>query len=46
MNIFAEFANRIRKVIEALDLKGKDGEALDLSRIAVEAPRDASHGDS
>ena len=45
MNIFADFNGRIIKTVEALDLKGSDGVALDLSRIAVEPPRDASHGD-
>ncbi|RWA84556.1 arginine--tRNA ligase [Mesorhizobium sp.] len=45
MNIFADFNTRIVKAVEALDLKDKDGGALDLSRIAVEPPRDASHGD-
>ncbi|MDX8513489.1 arginine--tRNA ligase [Mesorhizobium captivum] len=45
MNIFADFNARIVKAVEALDLKDKDGGALDLSRIAVEPPRDASHGD-
>ncbi|AZO62540.1 MAG: arginine--tRNA ligase [Mesorhizobium sp.] len=45
MNIFADFNARIVRAVEALDLKDKDGGALDLSRIAVEPPRDASHGD-
>ncbi|MET3579697.1 arginyl-tRNA synthetase [Mesorhizobium robiniae] len=45
MNIFADFNARIIKAVEALDLKDKDGSTLDLSRIAVEPPRDASHGD-
>jgi arginyl-tRNA synthetase len=45
MNIFAEFTARIIKAVEALDLKDKDGASPDLSRIAVEPPRDASHGD-
>ncbi|MDX8521254.1 arginine--tRNA ligase [Mesorhizobium dulcispinae] len=45
MNIFADFNARIVKAVEALDLKDKDGASLDLSRIAVEPPRDASHGD-
>ena len=45
MNIFADFNARIVKAVEALDLKDKEGAALDLSRIAVEPPRDASHGD-
>lgn len=45
MNIFAEFNERIKKVIQTLDLKDKDGSALDLGRITVEPPRDPSHGD-
>ncbi|UCI23446.1 arginine--tRNA ligase [Mesorhizobium sp. B2-8-5] len=45
MNIFADFNARIVKAVEALDLKDKEGAALDLSRVAVEPPRDASHGD-
>ncbi|MER8972093.1 arginine--tRNA ligase [Mesorhizobium sp. M0800] len=45
MNIFADFNARIIKAVEALDLKDKDGVSPDLSRIAVEPPRDASHGD-
>ncbi|AZO00099.1 arginine--tRNA ligase [Mesorhizobium sp. M9A.F.Ca.ET.002.03.1.2] len=45
MNIFADFTARIIRAVEALDLKDKDGGSLDLSRIAVEPPRDASHGD-
>ncbi len=45
MNIFADFTARIVKTVEALDLKDKDGFAPDLSRIAVEPPRDATHGD-
>jgi arginyl-tRNA synthetase len=45
MNIFADFSGRIKKTVEALDLKDLNGVAPDLSRIAVEPPRDASHGD-
>jgi arginyl-tRNA synthetase len=45
MNIFADFNERIKKIVETLDLKRKDSGTLDLSRIAVEPPRDASHGD-
>ncbi len=45
MNIFADFTARIIKAVEALDLKDKEGASPDLSRIAVEPPRDASHGD-
>jgi arginyl-tRNA synthetase len=45
MNVFADFNERIIKIVETLDLKAKDGGEVDLSRIAVEPPRDASHGD-
>src|SRR5258706_5880581 len=45
MNIFADFTARIIKAVEALDLKDNEGGSPDLSRIAVEPPRDASHGD-
>lgn len=45
MNIFADFTGRIIRIVEALDIKAKDGSLLDLSRIAVEPPRDSSHGD-
>ena len=45
MNIFADFAGRIIKAVEDLDLRTADGAAPDLSRLAVEPPRDASHGD-
>ena len=45
MNVFADFNERIRNAVQRLDLKGKDGGAVDLSRITVEPPRDASHGD-
>ncbi|MCZ8544783.1 arginine--tRNA ligase [Mesorhizobium qingshengii] len=45
MNIFADFTARITKAVEALDLKDNEGVSPDLSRIAVEPPRDASHGD-
>ena len=45
MNIFADFTGRIKKTIEALDLKDMNGVSPDLSRVTVEPPRDASHGD-
>lgn len=45
MNIFADFNERVKRIVEALDLKDKDGGAAELSRIAVEPPRDAAHGD-
>jgi arginyl-tRNA synthetase len=45
MNVFSEFASRIKKALDTLDLKTADGAPLDLSRLGVEPPRDASHGD-
>jgi arginyl-tRNA synthetase len=45
MNIFAEFTQRVKKCLEALELEGPDGNAPDLSRVVVEAPRDPAHGD-
>ncbi|QIA23229.1 arginine--tRNA ligase [Mesorhizobium sp. AA22] len=45
MNIFADFTARVARAVEALDLKDSEGASPDLSRIAVEPPRDASHGD-
>src|SRR5690606_16637919 len=45
MNIFADFIDRVMKAVESLDLRAKDGGALDFSRITVEPPRDSSHGD-
>ncbi|WP_420962344.1 arginine--tRNA ligase [Brucella sp. IR073] len=45
MNIFADFDARIKKALQGLDLQAKDGGAIDFTRVAVEPPRDASHGD-
>jgi arginyl-tRNA synthetase len=45
MNIFADFNERVKRIVEAFDLKDKDGGTADLSRITVEPPRDAAHGD-
>jgi arginyl-tRNA synthetase len=45
MNIFALFSSRIVAAIGTLGLEPKDGGALDFTRITVEPPRDASHGD-
>ncbi|PZO73119.1 MAG: arginine--tRNA ligase, partial [Mesorhizobium amorphae] len=44
-NLFAEFTKRVTSAVQALELAAKDGGALDLSRIAVEPPRDPAHGD-
>lgn len=45
MNIFTEFEKRIKTILQASDIKTPEGEALDLARVSVEAPRDPSHGD-
>ncbi len=45
MNIFQDFSSRIEAILAALDLKTTDGSAPDFKRIAVEPPRDPSHGD-
>ncbi|WP_343314326.1 arginine--tRNA ligase [Brucella sp. BE17] len=45
MNIFADFDARIKKTLQEIDIKQKDGSVLELARVSVEPPRDASHGD-
>lgn len=45
MNIFADFTARIHALVPAAGLTAADGAALDLSRVLVEPPRDAAHGD-
>ncbi|WP_426238309.1 arginine--tRNA ligase [Pararhizobium sp. DWP1-1-3] len=45
MNLFTDFGSRIKNVLEALDIVRENRSALDFSRISVESPRDASHGD-
>lgn len=45
MNIFADFTGRIINIVQGFDLKDNAGAPVDLSRITVEPPRDASHGD-
>lgn len=45
MNLFTDFGSRIKNVLEALDIVRENREGLDFSRISVESPRDASHGD-
>ncbi|EJF87390.1 arginine--tRNA ligase [Bartonella rattimassiliensis] len=44
MNIFKSFEKQIKRSIELSDIKGKNGEDLDLSKITVDPPRDSSHG--
>ena len=45
MNIFSEFQSHVLSAIAALVAEGYLPQALDLSKIAAEPPRDASHGD-
>ena len=45
MNIFNEFEQKIKELLQQSDIKTKDGSPLDLSRMSIEAPRDPSHGD-
>ena len=44
MNIFADFEQRVRASVEAV-LTALEKPVGDLSRVTVEPPRDASHGD-
>ena len=45
MNVFTLFTERVVAAVGKADLAARDGAALDLSRVNVEPPRDASHGD-
>ena len=45
MNVFADFKNVIGAKIEQIAASGELPGGLDTSRITVEPPRDASHGD-
>ncbi len=45
MNIFTEFADKVRAAVTALVSEGVLRDGLDVSRITVEPPRDAEHGD-
>ena len=45
MNIYAQFRKKIEAQINALTAAGTLPEGLDTSRITLEPPRDASHGD-
>ncbi len=45
MNIFSLFAQHIHSCIYALEKEGVLKSSTDVSRITVEPPRDASHGD-
>ncbi len=45
MNLFVDFENRIKGVLEELDVVREKRAEIDFSRVGVEPPRDASHGD-
>jgi len=45
MNIFKTFESDIRKILEELAAAGAIPAGLDTSRLAVEPPREAAHGD-
>ncbi|PXA90588.1 arginine--tRNA ligase [Caulobacter sp. D4A] len=45
MNLFADFETRIKNALETLDIVREKRSDLDFGRIAVEPPRDQSHGD-
>ena len=45
MNVFALFTNHVHAAVEALAKAGAVPVSLDLTRIVVEPPREASHGD-
>lgn len=45
MNLFAHFQHNVRAAIDALAQDGRLPKSLDLSRVMVEPPRDAAHGD-
>ncbi len=45
MNLFAHFQQIVRAEVAALSQSGKLPQGLDASRVAVEPPREAAHGD-
>ena len=45
MNLFNEFAKDLRVILDDLAARGQLPGGLDLSKVTVEPPRDASHGD-
>ncbi|SIQ01678.1 arginyl-tRNA synthetase [Rhizobium sp. RU20A] len=45
MNLFSDFQTKIATALEGVDLVRDSQAPVDLSRVAVEPPRDASHGD-
>jgi arginyl-tRNA synthetase len=45
MNLFADFDERIKNVLETIDVVKEKRDQVDFARVAVEPPRDQSHGD-
>ena len=45
MNLFAEIEAELQAVLTDLQARGDLPDGLDMARVAVEPPRDASHGD-
>ncbi|MFM2042271.1 MAG: arginyl-tRNA synthetase ArgS [Pseudomonadota bacterium] len=45
MNVFKDFEARIKAALDAMTAAGELPPGLDLSRVTVEPPRDAAHGD-
>ncbi|EJL58009.1 MULTISPECIES: arginine--tRNA ligase [unclassified Rhizobium] len=45
MNLFTDFEARIKTALEQIDLVREKRSELDFGRIAIEPPRDPSHGD-
>ena len=45
MDLFAEIDIEIRAALTALQGQGKLADGLDMSRLTVEPPREAAHGD-
>ena len=45
MNVYAIFADHVREAVAALSAEGLVKSGLDLARVVVEPPRDATHGD-
>ena len=45
MNLFADFEKRIKKILVDAVIPKENMAGIDLSRVGVEPPRDASHGD-
>ena len=45
MNVFADFTARVQRAVAEANVETADGTPLDLTKVVVEPPREASHGD-